>query len=491
MTVSGAITNTGDITVKTTGGKITVSGAITNTGNLTLQNDTSTDGQVTISGNINTFGCITNSGSGSGRTEFSGLLGTNVHRLVQNGSSKWYSGANNNSFTGAVIIMKGQVQSANDTFYQSWGTGPVTLAAGSESNDTQLTVSGGANNGTFVSPITVEANNPGRASIVQSCANDPRTFSGLITLNSHDLTIRGQSGNTLTLNGGVTGTGSLDLNPQAVGITMGAVNPIGAITIRGDNANTADLGTIGDNVTGVTNNGPGSILRLDSASTYSGPTVLNAGTSRVDMSSAGTTASITSGPFGKGTLILNGGALMTLTATDRRILNAVTINSNTVFGAAATYTGSLTFSNTVTLGSATPTLTVNLPTSDWVRFDGAVEGSGGIVKDGDGILILDDANTYSGDTTINAGRLTLKTTNSLPTTTVLNINASGTSHLDFVGTNRVAELWLGGEKQAGGATYGGTGSGADVVNTTYFITGSGVLQTQVPDAPRGTVILLR
>ena len=54
---------------------------------------------------------------------------------------------------------------------------------------------------------------------------------------------------------------------------------------------------------------------------------------------------------------------------------------------------------TVQLGAGI--LTISSTTSS--RFDGKIEGTGGLVKNGDGVLWLTGANTYAGTTTVNAG----------------------------------------------------------------------------------------
>ena len=64
----------------------------------------------------------------------------------------------------------------------------------------------------------------------------------------------------------------------------------------------------------------------------------------------------------------------------------------------------LTLSGAVTLYYHTPTITVNNTT----EIKGAIGESGGIygiTKAGPGTLILSGANTYTGDTTVNAGTL--------------------------------------------------------------------------------------
>lgn len=59
--------------------------------------------------------------------------------------------------------------------------------------------------------------------------------------------------------------------------------------------------------------------------------------------------------------------------------------------------------NTLTLAGSTPTIAVNAGTA---TVDSVLAGSGGLIKDGGGTLVLNGANTFSGDIAINGGRLT-------------------------------------------------------------------------------------
>lgn len=62
--------------------------------------------------------------------------------------------------------------------------------------------------------------------------------------------------------------------------------------------------------------------------------------------------------------------------------------------------------NILTLAGDTPTITVNaLGTNSYTRIDAVIDGTQGLFKDGSGLLILGNANTYSGGTTISAGTL--------------------------------------------------------------------------------------
>lgn len=104
---------------------------------------------------------------------------------------------------------------------------------------------------------------------------------------------------------------------------------------------------------------------------------------------------------------------------------------------------------------------------------GDAEKDGGLTKLGAGTLTLTASNTYTGDTTINAGTLII-TSPYLADTANVNIAASGKLQLNFAGTDVVNGLTIAGVAQPAG-TYGATGSGATHIDDVHFA-GTGVLQ---------------
>ena len=102
----------------------------------------------------------------------------------------------------------------------------------------------------------------------------------------------------------------------------------------------------------------------------------------------------------------------------------------------------------------------------------AVQGNSSSTRE----VIFDGANTYTGSTTVTAGKLTLKSTYLGNSSSVV-IGASGVLNLDYVGTDTVGALSLGGTAQLDGV-YGAMGSGA--ANETALITGTGRLHVITP-----------
>ena len=127
------------------------------------------------------------------------------------------------------------------------------------------------------------------------------------------------------------------------------------------------------------------------------------------MIDASSTGSVTKGPFGTGTVTLNGAAVNAGVTADQTIANAITIAENTTFATQASEK-SLTFSGATTLANGDRTLTVNLGTTvagKGVTFSNAIGDNGqglGIIKAGTGLLTLSGNNTYGGTTTLTAGK---------------------------------------------------------------------------------------
>ena len=142
-------------------------------------------------------------------------------------------------------------------------------------------------------------------------------------------------------------------------------------------------------------------LRLYSFSptpnTYSGGTILNSGILQLGDVFDGGITPYCQNPMGSGLVTLNSGATIEcnrVTASNTLIVNGGTIvNYN---GWQSTWTGPITLN---------ATLTANLP--NYMNLSGSVSGIGGITKTGGGPMDLSGINTYSGNTTVGAGSITL------------------------------------------------------------------------------------
>src|SRR6185503_9153476 len=175
--------------------------------------------------------------------------------------------------------------------------------------------------------------------------------------------------------------GSFDL--ENGGQTVGSLSGVGGSVILGDGDLTVDQAATTEfdgsiaGIGGLTKTGAG-LLTLFGASSYTGPTTVDAG--NLQLGEDGSLASTTA-------LIVNGGSF--------DIENGIgqTVGSLSGTGGA------------ITIGDGS--LTVNQDSN--TSFAGAIGGTGGLTKLGDGTLHLAAAETYTGGTTVDAGKLKLAT----------------------------------------------------------------------------------
>ena len=207
---------------------------------------------------------------------------------------------------------------------------------------------------------------------------------------------------SLVLSGGtLVTTASFTLNANrgiTLGSTGGTINPaVGTkLTYNGIVAGTAGLGPMN----------LGGTLVLGGVNTYSGTTIVSAGTLQDGIANA-LPATTTLTVNGTGTFDLGGFAQTVAGLADGGVSTGTVTDS----GAAATFTvnngATNTFSGLLTNGANALSLT----------------------KTGAGSLTLAHVNTYSGTTTISAGTLQDGIANALPATTTLKVNGTGTFDL--------------------------------------------------------------
>ena len=194
---------------------------------------------------------------------------------------------------------------------------------------------------------------------------------------------------------------------------------------------------IGSTKPTLTKLGTGTLTINTAESTYSGATYLVAGTIVVGANSA---FDGLSGPFGTGVINLNGGVLKD-NGTAIQIYNNIVVGGNVTFDSTNSASGTLTFNDfaqlpqptTFALGT-TSTLTVNSTTYLSLGVTGAGQG---FTKAGTGELVLgSSSNTYTGLTTVNAGKLTIS--GNMPSGNALTVGASGTA--DFTNTSTTLVL---------------------------------------------------
>jgi autotransporter-associated beta strand protein len=93
----------------------------------------------------------------------------------------------------------------------------------------------------------------------------------------------------------------------------------------------------------------------------------------------------------------------------------------------------VTLSGGITVNNAT----FDVADGETTTISGVVGGAGGVTKDGAGTLILSNSNTYSGNTTVNAGTLEAAAASALGTSASITVNNGGS--LLVTASNAVAD----------------------------------------------------
>jgi autotransporter-associated beta strand protein len=196
-------------------------------------------------------------------------------------------------------------------------------------------------------------------------------------------------------------------------------------------------------------NAPGTVVLSNTANNYSGGTVVHNGTLRVSAPDAAGTY----GMLGAGPVTVNANATLTFftgsTANNHTYNNTISLNSAT-----------LRFEDGMTILPGAIALTGgNTFHGVWdgknLQADGVISGTGGIVKTGDASLLMNNANTYSGITTISAGEI-LVGVNPVGNVGAITSSATGT------GTLRLN----------GGALYSNGATARDVLNPVEILLNS-------------------
>ncbi|MGY3589125.1 autotransporter outer membrane beta-barrel domain-containing protein [Bradyrhizobium sp. USDA 4350] len=324
--------------------------------------------------------------AGTAGTGGAGIVGANLTVINSGTVAGGISGAggiraNAITFTGGSNIL--ELQAGSTIIGNVAGTGSDTLRLG------------GVGNASFdVSTIGSAAQYQGFAAFVKTgtgtwtltsatAAVTPWSINQGVLSISSDAALGSASGN-LNFNGGVLQTTAVFSTARAITLNLGGG------TFQTD----ADLllnGTISGQGA-LTKTGAGTLV-LIGASTYAGPTAIDAGrlqAAAVDSFAPASAYTVASG------------AVLDLNGHDQTI-------------------GSLAGAGAVTLGAATLT-TGNDGTS--TTFSGSLSGTGGLTKVGAGTLALSGINIYTGSTTVSGG--TLEVDGSIANSSNVTVNSGGT-----------------------------------------------------------------
>jgi autotransporter-associated beta strand protein/T5SS/PEP-CTERM-associated repeat protein len=446
-TLSGSIQDggAGGSLVKEGSGTLTLTGSSNIGGDLTLSSCGCATGGVTISGGSFTAGSFVEVDAGTLAVTNGGTLQTTDVLVAGNmtvtgtGSTVTASGVTVVGFfgPGSLTIANGAVFNSQggaeiDTLFVELGT-PSVLVTGPGSTwnvgGPALFVGGGSSTG------------PGMLTVANG-----GTVTSTAPVSIGDVT--GTS--TLT----VTGAGSVlnALNSLTIGDNSCGCNLVGTLTV-------ADGGVV--NSPGPTSIAGGSTLNLGIgglAGAINTPAIANDGQIVANFTDALTLTAAISGAgslskAGSGTLILTGSSTYT---------GGTTITGGTLQLGDGGANGSI-------VGNVTNNGTFAINRSDTFTFGGVISGSGAFQQNGTGTTIFTAADTYTGGTIINAGRLQLGPGGSLAPTGALTVNAGGTFDLNNF-NQTVGSLAGAGSVMLGAGTLT---TGSDNTSTTFSGTISG------------------
>ncbi|MEI7865064.1 MAG: autotransporter-associated beta strand repeat-containing protein, partial [Chthoniobacterales bacterium] len=358
-------------------------------GQLIISNGASAGTNTINLGGTNTIGVSATNALYLGTASSSGGVTNGSAISVNTGGGASTLGGNNtsgtNEFSGGITLNQGATLTAS-----SGGTlsvsGVISGAGGFTNSGAGTVIFSGSGANTASGGSTISAG----TTVFNKSANTA-AIAGPLTVNS-GATLRTDAANQFN-NQFVTVNGTLNMNSQAQSLALAGA---GTVTM---NATLTNNSTGTDTFSGkLTSSGAlvktntGTLILSGSANDYTGATTVGGGTLAVSTNNA-------LGATNAGTTIGSGGTL-DLRSVTYSTAEAVTNNGGTIAASA----GTSSFAGGITLG-ANSTFDVGGTqlTLGGVIDDGA--STFGITKSGSGVLILTNANTYDGNTTISAGTI--------------------------------------------------------------------------------------
>jgi fibronectin-binding autotransporter adhesin len=428
-------------------------------------NLTITTGSLTVSGGIimsgaaneNAFTCTGNSiinlgGNFTGTGTFT--AGTSTLTLNGTGSQSIKTGTYRN-----IIINKasGVTTFAGATI----ATGRLTLTSGTLNLDGATTV------GSLEGSSTITSDGAANRLLTIGTDNTSTSFSGIIQNGTRVISLTKSGSGTLTLSTPCTYTGATTISAGTIQLAAANILPdITALTLTGtldlngfsetigslagagtvtSTAAGAILLTTGGNNTatttfsGLIQDGAGTlsltkagtgIMILSGLNSYTGATIVSAGT--LTLGSAGNGTNSPLGTIASGTTV-NTGAALNLAGFSLSTLEALTLNGTGIASAGAlnntsttlnsSYTGTITLASASSIVTAAGGMVINTGTITGASFgltlggtgNGNMQslintGTGTLTKIGTGIWTLSADNEFTGLTSISAGTLRLGST---------------------------------------------------------------------------------
>ena len=446
-------------------GVATYSGNVIMNTNVTLSASNSS-GTTLFTGVLSQSGAVTVAGAGTvtlaGANTFTNNVGiASGATLVASNNSALGGGSGTTTVSnGATLALAGNINEDEAVTIAGTGVGgngALRNISGANTNTGAITLSANATikaeSGTRLSLSNVDITGAANRSVTFDGAGT-NLVTGSISTAGGSLTnriVKSGSGELVISNNGTTGTGQLRLGEGTVVLAAGSLT-----TSQDTGTRAIDIGLSGDAVgtstaanatllarSGVTvsnsiyvapSGGDGSFTRTIGTDSTSGTVTYNnqmylANTAPLQITSAGTANVVYSGNIsnniasesatitkvGAGSLTLSAsndwrggfiaGAGTTILSGGNAIYDTNTVvvsNNATLLLSSSETIGSLAGAGTVTLGANSLVTGSN---SASTTYSGVIGGTGGIFKAGTGTFTLAGANTYSGDTIVNAGTL--------------------------------------------------------------------------------------
>lgn len=329
----------------------------------------------------------------------------------------------NNALNQSINLAAADKVANTLTFNSSGTTTLLRSTSTSASSSQKLTISTGITLATNAGAVVVATNDnkvalklgdiAGNFNLTQNSSNSV-TFNQIV-----GLTTSGANNRTLLVGG--TGAGGVNFMG---GLENGSTST-GVLALRVTNANT--------------------IVRIDAASTYSGGTILDAGTIALGSATA----------LGTGSLTINGGAIAAVSSA-RTIANNITSGGDFKLGGQGQ---SLTLNGTLGLGGSTRTVTLG----NSAILNGVIS-NGGLAVTGDGstnlrTMTITASNTYTGTTSVSGASLVVSG----------NIASSSGTTVNNLGNLTVNGIAGGVTLNAGGSLLGSGSVGAVILNSGSFL----------------------
>ncbi|WP_427308493.1 autotransporter-associated beta strand repeat-containing protein [Cupriavidus sp. H39] len=477
---TGAVTNNGTLAFNRSNaysfsGAISGSGTVIQNGpgTLTLGGANSYIGGTTINAGTVQISADANLGAATGALTFNGgalQATTNVStsRAIALNNSASFSSTSGTLTLAGVVSGNGGVTVTGGTVFLNNASN--TYTGGTTVNAATLSIAGDGSLGAALGGVTLSN---GAYLTTTSTFSTGRTF----TLSSGLGGFNTSSSTTLTVNGNIAGTGSLQKGGLGTLVLKGNNAYTGGTFINGGSVQVSIDANLGSALGGVQLSGGSNLLTTGSFATARG-FVLNSGTVGLNVLT-GTTLTLNGIVSGAGQWILSGagttvlGGANTYTGGTRIDRGVVQISADNNLGATSgtlrfnggTLAVTSTFNSTraVTLNDGNGGGIIDVANGQTLTLNGVISNgnsAGGFTKTNTGTLVLGGTNTYSGVTTISAG--------------TLQVGNGGTSGILGAGntTNNAALVFNRSDTYSYGGAISGTGSLTQTGTGTTVLTGT-------------------